>query len=213
MSNGCFVLFSESYTSMAHLIAIVDDDEDVRNSLCSLLRSAGYATRAYASARYFLSDFDPAIDCAILDICMPGMDGLALQQALARRNIDLPIVVVTGNGDVPLAVRAIQAGAIDFIEKPFTAKAIFDSIGRALKSGKLASARLSEAREARDSVALLTSREQVVLRLLVDGHSNKTAAHNLGISPRTLESHRANIMDKMHARNFSDVMRVALAAH
>jgi two-component system response regulator FixJ len=206
------VLFLESYTRMAQMIAIVDDDEDVRNSLCALLQSAGYATRAYASAQYFLTDFDPAIDCAILDICMPGMDGLALQQALALRNTVLPIVVVTGNGDIPLAVRAIQAGAVDFIEKPFKAKVILDSVGKALEAGKLASTRLSEAREARDSVALLTSREQVVLRLLVGGHSNKTAAHNLGISPRTLESHRANIMDKMHARNFSDIMRVALAA-
>ena len=119
---------------------------------------------------------------------------------------------MTGNGDIPLAVRAIQAGAVDFIEKPFKAKVILDSVGKALEAGKLASTRLSEAKEARDSVALLTSREQVVLRLLVDGHSNKTAAHNLGISTRTLESHRANIMVKMHARNLSDVMRVTLAA-
>ena len=212
MSDGRFVLFSEGCTSMAQMIAVVDDDEDVRNSLCSLLQSAGYATKAYASAQHFLSDFDPAIDCAILDIRMPGMDGLALQQALARRNIDLPIIVVTGYGNVPLAVRAIQAGAIDFIEKPFTAKVILDGIRRALNAGNKASTRLSDARHARDSVALLTSREQVVLRLLVDGHSNKTAAHNLGISTRTLESHRANIMVKMHARNLSDVMRVALAA-
>jgi len=212
MSDGRFVLFSEGCTSMAQMIAVVDDDEDVRNSLCSLLQSAGYATKAYASAQHFLSDFDPAIDCAILDIRMPGMDGLALQQALARRNIDLPIIVVTGYGNVPLAVRAIQAGAIDFIEKPFTAKVILDGIRRALNAGNKASTRLSDARQARDSVALLTSREQVVLRLLVDGHSNKTAAHNLGISTRTLESHRANIMVKMHARNLSDVMRVALAA-
>ena len=116
---------------MAQMIAIVDDDEDVRNSLCALLQSAGYATRAYASAQYFLTDFDPAIDCAILDICMPGMDGLALQQALALRNTVLPIVVVTGNGDIPLAVRAIQAGAVDFIEKPFKAKVILDSVGKA----------------------------------------------------------------------------------
>jgi two-component system response regulator FixJ len=140
------------------------------------------------------------------------MDGLALQRELSLRNRGVPIIVVSGFGDVPLAVRAIQAGAIDFIEKPFTAEAILDCLIRALDAGKLASGRLAEARQARDSMALLTAREQAVLGLLVEGHSNKTAAHNLGISPRTLESHRAHIMSKMHARNLSDVMRVAMAA-
>jgi two-component system response regulator FixJ len=197
---------------MAQLIAVVDDDEDVRISLCALLESAGYAARAYGSAQYFLANFDPATDCVILDIRMPDMDGLALQRELSLRNRGVPIIVVSGFGDVPLAVRAIQAGAIDFIEKPFTAEAILDCLIRALDAGKLASGRLAEARQARDSMALLTAREQAVLGLLVEGHSNKTAAHNLGISPRTLESHRAHIMSKMHARNLSDVMRVAMAA-
>jgi FixJ family two-component response regulator len=193
-------------------IAVVDDDEGGRNSMCSLLAAAGYAARLYASARLFLEDFNPAIACVIVDLEMPQMGGLELQEALTRRNIELPIIFVTGHGRVSCAVQALSAGAVDFIEKPFLSEAMLDGIARALKIGQKSFIDFAKVRNARTTLALLTSRERSVANLLVKGYSARKAAYELGISPRTLEFHRARIMNKMSTRTITDVVRVVTMA-
>jgi len=196
---------------MAVQIDIVDDDREIRDSLGMLLTAAGYTARMYASAENFLRNLDLATACVIADVYMPEMGGLELQSELAARKIHPPIIFMTGLGTIPLAVRSLQAGAVDFIEKPFLGKVMLASVRRAL-SLRQSTGRGSEAQEAKHIVSCLTSRERDVMHLLVDGASNKIAAHELGISPRTIENHRASIMEKMNARNLSDVVRVALAA-
>jgi len=192
-------------------ICVIDDDARMRASMCSLIQSAGYTPRCYASASRFLEDFDLAA-CAIVDLYMPDMGGLELQQALKHRNIDLPIIFVSGHGDVPSAVQALLAGAVDFIEKPFTAVTILNCIGRALKGGQHSSEKSANVNGARTVLALLTPREQSVMNLIVNGCSTKIAAYQLGISPRTVELYRARIMDKTRARNITDVVRLVMTA-
>ena len=193
-------------------VLIVDDDAAVRDSMRALMESAGYAVKDYASASDFLKEPFLPDSCLITDIRMPEMDGLELQEEITKRGLDLPLVVMTGHGDVPLAVRAMKAGALDFVEKPFDDEMILASVKRALEIGRHERGRLAESKAAQDLVALLTPRERNVLEKLVAGRSNKVAAYELGISPRTIEIHRANIMDKMHARSLSDVVRIAIAA-
>jgi two-component system response regulator FixJ len=193
-------------------LAFIDDDATARDSMSSLLEAAGYGLRTYASARLFLDDINPETACVIADIYMPEMGGLELQKALVLRNVKLPIIFVTGDGDVPLAVRALRAGATDFIEKPFTSKTMLDSISRALSISRQSSSDFAKVSGAKIMLARLTPREQNVMKLLVSGRSTKIAAHELGISPRTVETHRARIMDKMSARNIADVVRVAMMA-
>jgi two-component system response regulator FixJ len=198
--------------SAASLVSVVDDDAAVRDSMRVLLESAGFMVKVYASADSFLAD-DPAQGgCLITDIRMLGMDGLGLQEEIARREIKLPIIIMTGHGDVALAVRAMKAGAIDFIEKPFSDDHALNSIRKALEIGRLAQNRAAEFKAANETLALLTPRERHVLDQLVAGRSNKVAAFELGISPRTIEIHRAHIMDKMKARSLSDLVRVTLTA-
>jgi two-component system response regulator FixJ len=193
-------------------LAFIDDDATARDSMSSLLEAAGYGLRTYASARLFLDQLNPETACVIADIYMPEMGGLELQKALVLRNVKLPIIFVTGDGDVPLAVRALRAGATDFIEKPFTSKTMLDSISRALSISRQSSSDFAKVSGAKMMLARLTPREQNVMKLLVSGRSTKIAAHELGISPRTVETHRARIMDKMSARNIADVVRVAMMA-
>jgi len=192
---------------------VVDDDADVRDSLRALLESHEYAVETYDSAKSFLRSLNPAGNCAIVDIRMPEMDGLELQSEMARTGIDLPVIVITGHGDVPLAVRAMKAGAADFVEKPFSDDVLLDSIRRALRIGHQARVRRAEVAAARSLIAALTPRERNVLDRLIAGRSNKATASELGISPRTIEIHRAHIMDKMNARSLSDLVRIALIAH
>ena len=194
------------------LIFVVDDDHDVRESTRALLESAGFKVQVYASATAFLAGRPPPGGCLIADIRMPEMDGLELQEELIRRGVDLPVIIMTGHGDVPLAVRAMKAGALDFIEKPFDDEFMLASVRRALEIGKRTRNKLAEAKAAQDLLNLLTPRERNVLEQLVAGRSNKVAAYELGISPRTIEIHRARIMDKMNARSLSDLVRIALAA-
>jgi two-component system response regulator FixJ len=177
-----------------------------------LLESSGYAVQGFDTARSFLSDADLGQGCLVVDIRMPGMSGLELQEELVRRGVGLPVIVITGHGDVPLAVRAMTAGAVDFIEKPFDDQHMLDSVAHALQIGSAKRSRAGEAQAARDLLASLTPRENDVLVQLVKGQPNKIVAHELGISPRTVEIHRASIMDKLKARNLSDVVRTALAA-
>lgn len=198
---------------MADPILIVDDDDDVRDSLRALLESAGYDVRDFNSARRVLEDGAVGqAACLIADIRMPDMDGLALQEELVRRRIGLPVIIVTGHGDVPLAVRAMKAGAIDFIEKPFDDELLLQSIGHALTRGKEQRGQASLAQSATERIALLTERERQVLECLVAGQANKVIAYELDISPRTVEIHRAHVMEKMQAKSLSDVVRLALAA-
>ena len=199
--------------SDSRLVFVVDDDADLRESMQALLESAGYRVSSYGSARAFLAGQNSHGSCLIADIRMPEMDGLELQEEMARRGIGLPVIVITGHADVPHAVRAMKAGALDFIEKPFDDELMLESIRRAIEIGDRARNRSSEAKAAQDLLSQLTPREREVLEQLVAGRSNKVAAYELSISPRTVEIHRARIMDKMRARSLSDLVRIALAAN
>jgi len=193
-------------------VFVVDDDADIRDSMRMLLEVAGFKVRSYTSAKHFLVDDHPKHGCLIADIRMPDMSGLELQEEVVRRHIDLPIIIITGHGDVPLAVQAMKAGAVDFLEKPFNDDLMLASIRRALEIGSRARSRAAESRAAPDLLSALTPRERGVLDKLVQGRSNKLVAHELGISPRTVEIHRAHIMSKMEASSLSDLVRLVLAA-
>ena len=195
------------------LIYVVDDDEAVRDSLSLLLDARGYMVRSFASATEFL-DAAPSLRPGVLiaDIRMPGMDGLELQQRLTERRLSFPLIVITGHGDVPLAVRAMKAGALDFIEKPFAADAILTRAAAALDRLAEPSEPNPLATEAEARLALLTPREREVLDGLLAGLPNKSIAYDLAISPRTVEIHRARVMDKMKARSLSELVRFSLAA-
>ena len=193
-------------------VFIVDDDAEIRDSLKLLLESAGLHSHLYGSAREFLADGLPKSGCVVADVRMPDMSGLELQEEIVRRDAHLPVIIITAHADVPLAVRAMKAGAIDFIEKPFDDRQLIGSIRHAFEVGTRTRSRSAEAKRARDRLSLLTSRERSVLDILVKGRSNKVAAYELGISPRTVEIHRAHIMDKLHASSLSDLVRIVLVA-
>jgi two-component system response regulator FixJ len=196
------------------MLYVVDDDEAVRDSLEILLQSMGHAVRSFASGQEFL-DAAGALrpGCLIVDIRMPGMDGFELQQRLAECKIAIPIVVITGHGDVPMAVRAMRAGAIDFVEKPFSEETILESVRLALSHvGRLQSGLQSADPATLERLSHLSPREREVLEGLVAGLPNKTIAYDLKISPRTVEIHRARVMDKMQARSLSELVRLALSA-
>ncbi len=191
-------------------IFIVDDDEAVRDSLSMLIESAGMKSQTFGSCREFLAKrAPPQHSCLLLDVHMPEMSGLQLLDEMAKRGIKLPVIVMTGQADVPLAVRAMKAGAVDFIEKPFTDELMLDAIQRALKAPVAKSAADPAIKE---RLAQLSPREHEVLLHMVVGNPNKVAAYNLGISPRTVEIHRARVMEKMAARSLSELVRMALAA-
>ena len=192
-------------------IVVIDDSDGVRRSLRALLESSNFAVADYASAKAFLAD-GPLGDCLIVDVRMPDMSGLELQEELVRRGSTVPVIVVTGYADVPLAVHAMKAGAFDLVEKPFNDEALLDSIRRALASGQLTRNNAVEAKAADEKLGLLTGREHEVLEHLVLGQSNKIVAHELGISPRTVEIHRARIQEKMNAGGLSELVRIVRAA-
>jgi two-component system response regulator FixJ len=194
-------------------VHIVDDDEAVRDSLSVLLESKGYAVTSFGSAPDFIAAASSlSAGCLIVDIRMPEMDGLELQQRLIERNLGFPLIVITGHGDVPLAVRAMKAGAIDFIEKPFASEAILISLEAAFARLAAPTERHPSAGAAASKLDLLSPREREVLEGLLAGLPNKSIAYDLGISPRTVEIHRARVMDKMGARSLSELVRLALAA-
>ncbi len=195
-------------------IFIVDDDDAVRDSLELLLRSSGFETIvAYASARDFLAEAAPMPgECLLLDVRMPDMDGLELQEELNRRGIKLPVIIMTGHGDVPISVRAMKAGAMDFIEKPFSDELLVDCVRRARRQAEEARREGAEVEDVRRRLQILTPREREVLQGMIAGQPNKLIAHALGISPRTVEIHRARVMVKMATRSLSALVRMALAA-
>lgn len=192
------------------IIHIVDDEAPVRASLAFLLMSSGYAVKAHESGEAFLAALtEPAKTCLVTDLRMPEMNGVELLEEISRRGIEIPSVVVTGHGDVPMAVAAMKAGATDFIEKPFADDVIIAAIERACA---IADARQSGPSSAvvSERVNQLTAREREILKGIVAGLPNKTIAYDLDISPRTVEVHRANIMSKMQARSLPDLVRMTL---
>ncbi|HWD26403.1 MAG TPA: response regulator [Rhizomicrobium sp.] len=198
----------------ASVVLLVDDDEDVRDSTRSLLETAGYAVTDYASARDVLES--PMVgDCLVTDVRMPEMDGLELQRELRRRGCFIPVVIMTAHGDIAMAVRAMREGAIDFVEKPFDDE-LLESIGRALDSKAAPSAppvaKPNEVAAAESLLEKLTPRERDVFDQLILGRSNKLAAFELGLSTRTVESHRARLLDKLDARSVADLVRISMAA-
>jgi len=194
-------------------VYIVDDDEAVRHSLSELLDSAGYTPASFGSASEFLAAAPAlAAGCLIADIRMPGIDGLELRERLTAGGLDFPMIVITGHGDVALAVKAMKAGAVDFIEKPFAPSAILDSLDIAVSRLGPPVPPDPAAAAAAAKIGLLSPREREVLSGLLAGLPNKSIAYDLAISPRTVEIHRARVMDKMGARSLSELIRTALAA-
>ncbi len=192
-------------------IFVVDDDEAVRDSLMALLETEGLRVETYASGQEFLDAYDPSRrGCLLLDVRMPDMTGLELQQKLAARPHELSIILITGHGDVPMAVMAMKAGAVDFIEKPYSDETILGSVNNALESGAPGAGKGTAVEETASRIALLSPRERQVLDQLIIGHQNKMIAYELGISPRTVEIHRARVMAKMQAKNLPQLVRMAL---
>jgi two-component system response regulator FixJ len=192
------------------VVHLIDDDEGVRQSVAFLLATAGFAVRVYESALVFL-DALPGVrtGCIVTDIRMPGMDGLELQRQLKARDVKLPVVVMTGHADVPLAVEAMKAGAVDLIEKPFSDDALLGAIKAAIDRHAANAERDSELATIRSRMATLSPREREVLNGLVAGLPNKTIAYDLKISARTVEVHRANLMTRMGAHSLAELVRMA----
>ena len=193
------------------IIFVVDDDQAVRLSTEMLIRSMGLRVESFDSAAEFLEDFDPQQPgCVILDIRMPGMSGLELQEHLNEMKASIPIVFVTGHGDVPMAVKAMKAGAVDFIQKPFRDQELIDRVHSALDEDREKREESAARGKINDRIKALTSREFEVMGLVVEGKPNKQIASDLGLSPRTVEIHRARVMQKMRAGSLADLVRLAL---
>ena len=195
------------------IVHVIDDDGAARESLRFLLGTAKFIVRAYESAHAFL-DVTAANegDCIITDVKMPEVDGIELLRRLRERNIGWPVIVITGHADVPLAVEAMKQGAVDFIEKPYDSEVLLGAVRAALSSHAQSAARESEKAEIQERMANLSPREHQVLEGLVAGHPNKIIAYDLGISDRTVEIYRANVMTKMQAASLSQLVRMALIA-
>ena len=199
--------------AQAATVTIIDDNDGARASLRALLESAGYQVVVYISGTVYLKDvFPPPSDCMIVDMRMPGLSGLELQQELVRRGNTTPLIMVTGHADIPLAVAAVRAGAFDFFEKPYDGEALLASVGRAVDQNRDARKSRVEAEAAKELLARLSARERDVLNGLALGQSNKIIAHSLGISPRTVEAHRARLIEKMEGRNLPDLVKLLRAA-
>ena len=193
-------------------VFIVDDDEEVRYSLKLLIESVGLETETYDSAQSYLDSFDGSrAGCLILDVRMKGMSGLNLQEQLSKKPICPPIIIITGHGDVQMAVRAVKAGASEFLEKPFNEQELLDSIHVAIERDAEQRGRASRLAEIQSKVDNLTDREKEVMELIVTGMQNKNIASELHISQSTVEAHRSKVMDKMEARTLSDLMRMIIS--
>ena len=201
---------SESEPRLVHL---VDDDAAIRRSVGFMLKTSGHRVETYESGTDLLKNgtkLDPG--CILLDIRMPGMDGLEVQQALQDKGVGLPVIIMTGHGDVALAVKAMKAGAVDFIEKPFEKEALLGSLDEGYRRLSQKDATHDRARDAAVRLQALTAREREVLDGLAQGQPNKVIAYNLGISPRTVEIHRANLMNKLAVRSLSEALRIVFEA-
>ena len=189
------------------LVYLVDDDEAIRDSLGLLLRSVGLDCEVYASALEFLEAYDPRRhSCLVADIRMPGLSGLELQQRLNEQNADVPVIFITGHGDVPMAVNAMKSGASDFVQKPFRDQDLIDRIHKALVQDRERRVWRTEERVIRERLALLTPREAEVMKRVVRGQANKVIAMDLGVSQRTVELHRARVMRKLKMRSLAELV-------
>jgi two-component system response regulator FixJ len=195
------------------VVHVIDDDEAMRESLAFLLNAVGMEVRTYESAKGFL-DVAPKVEagCVITDVRMPGLSGVDLLRRLRELKLGIPVIVITGHGDVPLAVEAMKIGALDFLEKPFDDEVLLASVRSALNQLDQDQRRQGKRNEIERRLAALSNRERDVLEGLVSGHANKQIAYDLGISPRTIEIYRANLMTKMQAASLSDLVRMALIA-
>ena len=192
-------------------VFIVDDDAAVRDALQLLLRSVGLASEAYASADEFLGRFDPdRPGCLLLDVRMPGISGLELQQRLKERISSLPIIFLTAHGDIEMAVNAVKAGALDFIQKPFRDQDLIDKVHCAIREDAQNRSQIREAAEIQSRIESLTPRERQLLEMVVAGRANKVIASDLNISQRTVEIHRARVMKKMKADSVTDLVRMVM---
>jgi FixJ family two-component response regulator len=190
-------------------VFVVDDDPEIRRSLTRLLEEVDLAVQTYSSAREFLEAYDPGCQgCLVLDVRMPGTDGIALQKTLKEKGISLPVIIITGHGDVPMAVEAMQRGALDFIEKPFRAQPLLERINQALTQGAENHRRQAEKDAVAARVALLTARQRQVMALMAAGETTKTIAASLELSVKTVDYHRAKVMETMQARSMVDLARM-----
>lgn len=192
-------------------VFVVDDDAAMRDSLRWLLQSVNFPVETYASAEEFLAAYDVARPgCLVLDVRMPGMSGLTLQETLAARGMTLPVIMITGYGEVPTAVRALKGGALDFIEKPFNDEILLERVRQALERDRAARAVWARQADAQARLEQLTQREREVMELVTAGKANKVIAAELGLSPKTVEVHRANVMRKMEADSVAELVRLAM---
>jgi FixJ family two-component response regulator len=192
-------------------VYVVEDDPAVRESLAWVIESAGYRVEAFATAEAFLAAFDPERPaCLITDVRMPGMSGLELQKHLAEKRIEIPLIFITAHGTVPAAVRAMRAGAIDYLLKPYNNEALLTRIAQAIGQARKACAERAVRKELSARVALLTPREREVMTMVVSGKSNRTIAAELDLSVKTVETHRASVMTKMQAASLADLVRMVL---
>jgi FixJ family two-component response regulator len=195
------------------IVFLIDDDDGVRRSLDALLRSNGLKTAAFASARDFLAQFDPdAAGCLVTDVRLPGMSGIELLQKLRMQNCHMPVIVITGHGDVPLAVEAMKGGAVDFIEKPFRDHVLLTAVRRALKLADEDHEQRIATREIWTRLMTLTPREHQVLDMVVAGKANKVIAIDLDLSIKTVEFHRAHVMEKMRVDSLAELVQMVLLA-
>ena len=194
-------------------VHIIDDEDAVRRSAGYMLKTSGYSVETWASGTAFLKEARSAEEgCILLDVRMPDMDGLEVQRILAERGIAMPVIIMTGHGDISIAVQAMKAGAVDFLEKPFEKAVLIDAIERAFDRVRSERGSAADAARAELIIGALTAREREVLEGLAQGLPNKTIAYDLGISSRTVEVHRANLMAKLHVHSLSDALRIAFAA-
>ena len=193
-------------------VFIVDDDQQVRDALELLMESVGLNVVTFESAQLFLDVFEPVTPgCIVTDIRMPGMSGLELQKKLKEKKMHPPVIIITGHGDIPMAVDAMQAGAVDFIEKPFNDQRLLDSVHRAIETDASQRGQATHIAEIRERMQTLTPRELEVMNLITQGKRNKIIAEELNVSQSTVEAHRAKVMEKMQAGTLSDLMRMVLS--
>lgn len=194
-------------------VFVVDDDRAVRDSLRWLIESIGMKVETFDSATDFLKVYDPERPgCIVLDVRMPGMSGLELHERLRQHDYNVPVIFITGHGDVPMAVRAMKAGAVDFVSKPFNDQALLDRVQQAIDRDRKNRVQRAEQAEIHSRWMRLTPREREVMEMVITGHSNKSIAARLGVSSKTVEAHRAKFMEKMRANSLPDLMRLTLTS-